>query len=232
MQKLSILLILLAAFLISCQTKVENLATNLNTNYVENIEKIEEIQPLISPTSKEAFNIHSKIGIVDVHSDRTGCLRTKNANLAEKTPISIIISLNEPPQKVLTATVEKKLEESCARYASETGDKNPGENFFYSLILTGNNTIEEDEIFDVGIAVIKPANQIEVQNNLANIDLNEDGKSEFFRRCTGFEGLHFTMWIGKPLKGKRIWHSFYYLDYDTKENCKKKDWKGVDDEAD
>ena len=96
-------------------------------------------------------------------------------------PISIIVSLNKPPQKVLLATVEKKLEKSCARYASETGDKNPGVNYYYSLILT-DNTIEDPET-GLGFAVIQPAKPIQVQNNLASIDLNEDGKPEFFDMC-------------------------------------------------
>src|SRR5215213_6803601 len=97
-----ILIILLAAILISCRTKAENLATNLNENSTET-------RPLVVPTptassaskAQSTSDIHSKIGIADVSSDQTGCLRTKNANLAEKTPVSIIILLDEPPQKVL-----------------------------------------------------------------------------------------------------------------------------------
>ncbi len=142
--------------------------------------------------------------------------------------VSIIISLDEFPQKVITATVEKKLSQSCARRASETGDKNPGKNYFYTLVLT-EKLPEEFFGFDVGIAVIEPPKPVQVQNNLASIDLNEDGKPEFFRSCGGFEGTHFTIWTGKPLKGKRIWHSFYYVDYDTVVTCKKKDWEGLED---
>ncbi|MGB7201108.1 MAG: hypothetical protein WBD16_02435 [Pyrinomonadaceae bacterium] len=232
MQKLPILLILFCWVLLSCQPKTPNATTTVNTNSIENVNKTEEIQTSISPTPvpNDTFDIHSKIGIADVRSEGSSCLRTKNANLLEKTPISIVISLDEPPQKVLTAAVEKKLEKSCARRASETGDNNPGEDFFYSLILT-ENSIEEIG-FDVGIAVIQPTKQIQVRNNLANVDLNEDGNPEFFRRCSGFEGMHFTIWTGNPLKGKRIWHSFYYLDYDTEVNCKKKDWEGTDEGAD
>jgi hypothetical protein len=182
--------------------------------------------PIVSPVPKAAFDIHSKIGIVDVRDEeRTSCLRTKNGDLAEKTPVSIIISLDEPPQKVLTATVSKKLKESCARYASESGDQNPGDNFFYSLDVIENT----DEIgFEVGIGIIQPSKPVQIQNKLASFDLDEDGKPEFFRSCSGYEGTHFTIWTGKPLKGKRIWHSFYYVDYDTEPNCKKKDWKGLE----
>lgn len=183
-----------------------------------------------TPKPKEKFDIHSKIGIVDVRSvdtvsDKPSCLRTKNGNLAEKTPVLVVISLDEPPQKILKAVVGKKLDSSCARHDSEDGDDNPGKNYFYTLEFT--EKLPEDIAFEVGIAVIEPAKPIRVQNNLASTDLNEDGKPEFFRSCGGYEGTHFTIWTGKPLKGKRIWHSFYYVDYDTVPTCTKKDWEGT-----
>jgi hypothetical protein len=219
-----ILMIVSAAFSAACQTKAKSPEMSFAKNFAR-VNALVTPTPIPARTPEPAFNIHSKIGIADVVSDGTGCLRTKNANLAEKTPVSIIISLAEPPQKVLTATVGKKLNESCARRASETGDRNLGENFFYTLNL---NEEETEEIgFEVGIAVIRTPKPIQVQNNLASVDLDEDGKPEFFRRCGGFEGIHFTIWTGTPLKGKRIWHSFYYLDYDTQENCNNKDWKGT-----
>jgi hypothetical protein len=227
MKKLSILLILSAAFFHSCQTKAESLVTNLNTSYLENIKQTKEIQPLISPTPKLTRDINSKVGIVDVDDNQTICFRTNNSNLTEKTPISIVTSLYELPQKVLTATVEKKLEKSCVSDDSDAGDSNPGEIFYYSLVLT-DKTIEKSEIL-IGIGVIQPPKEIQVQNNLAKIDLNGDGKLEFFRLCASNEGLHLTILTGKPLKGKRIWHYYYYLKYDTEADCKKRDWEKTED---
>ncbi len=189
---------------------------------------------LITPTPKPPSGINSKIGIVDVHSDGITCLRSKIGDLAGGTPVSIIISLSEPPQKVLFASVEKKLNKSCSRYASESGDRNPGENYFYSLKLSdgnnGNSDATNDPIFDVGIGVIGPVDQVKIQNKFATIDLNNDGKPEYFRECSGSEGMHFTIWTGKPLIGKLIWHSFYYVDYDTVPTCKKADRRSTDDE--
>lgn len=169
--------------------------------------------------------IQSSVGIVDGQKDKI-CLRTKNGNLKENTPVSIVTSLDESPQKVLNAKVEKKLEKSCARYASESTDKNPGENFYYKLSLL-EEVDEYQEVF--GIGVIKPKTPFQSQNNLVSIDLNGDGKTEFFRRCAGFEGTLFTIWTGEPLKGKQIWHSFYYVDYATEPNCKKEDNQDIND---
>lgn len=223
MKQLSSLLILSAALFVSCQTRAESPSAELEIDLMEKTSKIEESKLLILPTPgpKLKFDIHSKVGIVEIRGEEKSCLRTKNGNLAEKIPISIITFFDDLPQKVLTATVEKKLEESCARPASETGDKNPGENFFYSLIL--DETEGEEISYDLGIGIIQPTNPIQIQNKLAKTDLNGDGKPEFFRLCQGFEGFYFTIWTGQPLKGKKIWDSFFYVNYDTVPTCKKKD---------
>ena len=168
-------------------------------------------------------NIYSKVGTVDSKGQESICLQTKNANLVKNTPVSIVINLDEKPQKVLLAIVEKKLKESCLRHYAEGGDDASGKDYYYLLKLKKKLENEFETIF--GIGVIQPTKPIQVKNSLASIDLNEDGKLEYFRVCTSNEGGHFTIWTGKPLQGKRIWHSYYYVDYDTEPNCKKKDWQ-------
>lgn len=231
-----ITVILTVGFLVSCQAGTENGVLNQNTNQLATVRESNESQPLTTPTPLPPSGINSKIGIVDVHSDGITCLRSKIGDLAVGTPVSIIISLSEPPQRVLNASVEKKLDKSCSRHASESGDRNPGENYFYSIKLldanNGNTDATNDPIFDVGIGVIGPVDQVRIQNTFATIDLNNDGKPEYFRSCSGYEGMQFTIWAGKPLISKRIWHSFYYVDYDTVPTCKKADWQGSDDEND
>lgn len=46
-----------------------------------------------------------------------------------------------------------------------------------------------------------------------------------FRSCTSMEGIHFTIWRGEALTGKRLWHDYYYLGYDTEPACKDEDFK-------
>ena len=210
-------LILLNLFSISCRTKAEGVEVNSNSN--ETPEAKVEVSPTPTPELKSK-DINSKIGIVDGYIGNI-CFRTKNGNLAENTPVSIVTELYEPSQKVLNAKIEKRLKEACSRRSSESGDKNPGENFYYSLTLAGKEIDEYQEVF--GFGVIESAKPIKVQDKLASVDLNEDGKPEFFRLCQSFEGMLFAIWTGKPLKGKRIWDSFYYVDYDTVITCTKKD---------
>ena len=45
------------------------------------------------------------------------------------------------------------------------------------------------------------------------------------RGCTSSEGLHLTLWAGEPLKGKRLWHMYYYLGYDVEPTCQPADYQ-------
>lgn len=226
MKKTLTILILLSTFLISWQTKAEDIQTQSGEN-INEFTKV-GVQPhLILSAEPTRQDINSKIGIVDGDKDDI-CFRTKNGDLKENTPVSIITLPYESPQKVLNAKVKKKLEEKCSRRASETTDKNPGENFYYSLTLAEKITDKYLEVF--GIGIINPDKPVQIKGKLATIDLNNDGKDEFFRRCAGNEGILLAIWTGQPFKGKQIWHSFYYLDYDTEPNCKKKDSESIDDE--
>lgn len=56
-------------------------------------------------------------------------------------------------------------------------------------------------------------------------DLDGDGTLEHFRSCTSSEGIHLTVWAPPgPLVGKRVWHAYYYLGYDTQPSCKPADF--------
>ena len=223
MKKLTGAVLFLTLFAISCQMKSES----IEANSVREINKTSSIQTETLPTSKSnPQDINLKIGIVDGHIEKI-CFRTKNGNLAENTAISIVTSLDETPQKILSAKVGKKLKTSCSRRASESTDQNPGQNFYYLLTLIDKEVDEFQEVF--GFGLIEPETPLLVQNELASIDLNNDGKFEFFRTCYGFEGVLFAIWTEKPLKGKQIWHSFYYVDYATVPNCKKEDSNVTDD---
>ncbi len=166
-------------------------------------------------------HIYSKVGTVDSKGQDSICFQTKNANLTKNTPVSIVIRLDKKPQKVLLAIVEKKLKESCLRDHAGGGDDNEGKDHYYSLKLKKKRANKSEMIF--GIGVIQPTKAIQVKNNLASVDLNGDGRLEYFRSCTSNEGYNFTIWTGKPLQGKRIWLSYYYVDFGTEADCKKKD---------
>lgn len=211
--------ILSTLFVVSCQTKATNIEIKSDKINVES----SKVQIETSPTPKSNNqDINSKIGIVDVSENEIVCLRTKNADLIEDTPITIVGSVFEFPQKIILATVEKKLRLSCAFRSSEAGEDFE-KNSYYSLKLPR----EKFEGISLGFAIINPSKPAKVQNGLVSIDINEDGKAEYFRHCASYEGIHLTIWTGKPLKGKRIWHSYYYLVSDIQADCTAKETKEI-----
>lgn len=51
-------------------------------------------------------------------------------------------------------------------------------------------------------------------------DLDGDGKPEYFRSCLSSEGVHFTVWTGRPFEGRLRWHEYYSLGYDVEPDCR------------
>ncbi|MEP6911268.1 MAG: hypothetical protein ABI923_00855 [bacterium] len=155
-----------------------------------------------------SFNFNSQLGVVDVRSQGELCLTIPNANLSEGSRIQIVSPYR--PQSVVTAIVQRKLPNSCSR----NPDTNPNDSF-YSLKLV-NERLEPE---GVGIAIVGVRNGVRIANGLASVDLNGDGRREYFRVCTSHEGLHLTVWSGRPLRGVRRWHWYYYLGYDVVPSC-------------
>jgi hypothetical protein len=40
-----------------------------------------------------------------------------------------------------------------------------------------------------------------------------------YRSCTSSEGVHLTIWSGKPPASERRWHQYYYVGYDLEPDC-------------
>ena len=66
---------------------------------------------------------------------------------------------------------------------------------------------------------------IAVTGARSSLDLDGDGRAESFRQCASGEGLHLTVWSGAPLKGRRRWHRYVYLGYDTEPDCQPADYR-------
>ena len=163
------------------------------------------------------FSFDSQVGVVDRPAEGKLCLNISNPNLADGTEVSFI--LPHRPQRVAKATIEQKLASSC----SHDPTTNAGASF-YSLKLVGKG-VDLSEPMRPAIAVVGSATPVLLKHGIASADLDGDGRTEFFRICTSNEGNHLTVWTGKPLQGKRRWHSYYYLGYDVVPTCKRKDYQ-------
>jgi len=156
----------------------------------------------------KAFNFQSKVGVVDVNSSNDMCLTIPNANLADGDRVRIVSP--HKPQALAVAIIQKKVLGSC----SQNPDTSPTDSFYSLRVVSGRL-----EPGGVGVAVIGARVNFKVANGLAYVDLNGDGRKEYFRACTSQEGLHLTIWSGKPLRGVRRWHWYYYLGYDVEPSC-------------
>jgi len=77
---------------------------------------------------------------------------------------------------------------------------------------------------DLGFGIIEPPKLTSVQGGIFRADLNRDGSQESFRDCTSNEGVHLTIWSDEPLKSPRLWHAYYFLEYDVVPSCVEKDY--------
>ena len=157
-----------------------------------------------------AAYLRPKVGIVNSTPESKVCFSIENSKLKAGQQIRVVFV--DKPQSVSTAFIQKKTTTNCSSDISDFTHPS-----YYWV------RIEKHDVF-AGIGVV--GNQrIKVAKGVATTDLNGDGKKDYFRTCASNEGLHLTIWDGKPLIGKRIWHYYYYLTYDTQFDCKKKDYK-------
>jgi hypothetical protein len=166
----------------------------------------------------ERFNFNSRVGIVD--NDREGrlCLAIRNSRLTTGTEVVFIMP--HKPQDVAKAVISGKSANSCSR--SPIAENNAS---FYWLELARKKSVDLSTPISPAIAVVRPARPILVKRGTASGDIDGDGSAEFFRTCVYSDEIFLTVWTGKPLLGKRRWHSYYYLNYDAVPTCGKKDYR-------
>ena len=175
---------------------------------------------LLSSTSnalsiRTGLTFESQVGVVERFEDRF-CLAIRNTNLAEVHRIQII-TLNKP-QSVAEARIAKKLSTSCS-----TNPYPDPKDSFYSLKPTKGTV----ELNTISLAIVNYHGRFALNRGAVSADLNSDGRTEYFRKCTSNEGIHLTVWSGKPLVGKRRWHRYFYLPYGVVPSCNEKDYDGT-----
>ena len=164
----------------------------------------------------QQFDFQSQVGVVDVKPEGQLCLIINNPSLSNGASVNLIVLSNR--QWVTKASIKEKPDQSCSDNPDTVGAS------FYLLERDPkNNVLKLTERPAAAIAVVSSI-PVKVVHGRASLDLDKDGRQEFFRYCTSNEGLHLTVWTGKPLQGKRRWHFYYYLGYDVVPSCKRKDY--------
>ena len=164
-------------------------------------------------TSPAQTDFKSRVGVVDNNNGQL-CLILANPTVGVGQSVNLVMLSKQ--QRVVKARVKEKLDRSCAR--TDTTDES-----FYSVQLEREADIDSSDTGVPLMAVIS-TKPLTVTRGRARGDLDKDSRPEFFRYCASNEGLHFTVWTGQPLVGRRRWHFYYYLGYDIVPSCKRKDY--------
>jgi hypothetical protein len=164
------------------------------------------------------FDYATQIGIVDRNDDNQFRLEIKNPNLAAHDEV-VIIDPNEP-QKIARAAIDEKVSGSCTR----GGLNDSGGDCYKLRPISG-----EIDKMRGAFGIVKTTATFTNLKGRVSADLDNDRVAEHFRACTSMEGLHLTVWSGRPLKGKRQWHRYFALGYDVEPNCEEGDTNGIAD---
>lgn len=141
-----------------------------------------------------AWSFEQQIGLVT-----NGCLSIRNASLRPGSALRMVNPM--APQHATDGRIEGP-DQACAKAGT----------FGYRV------TKRAGSVPTIGIVGYSgPFHQV---GGVVSADLDRDGKSEHFRSCTSSEGVHFTVWTGKPLSGQLRWHEYHYLGYDVEPDCR------------
>lgn len=170
---------------------------------------------LQNPSSKsriKTFDFASQIGVASLNPAEQLCLRVKNSNLTVGEELTLVSFAT--PQAIFRAKIVEKLDQ-----AYSSGDVSGEDNNYYRVEVTKGKIDASPPL----IAIVKSDAQFLRSKSGVGVDLNRDGLLETFKSCASSEGLHLTVWSGKPLAGKRQWYTYYYLGYDMKGDCTRKE---------
>ena len=80
--------------------------------------------------------------------------------------------------------------------------------------------LEEVAESDVTVAVVV-VGSISTTSARGRVELKPEGADQTLTvsSCTSTEGLHLAVWLGRPVKGERLWHQYWYLGYDLEPTC-------------
>jgi hypothetical protein len=165
---------------------------------------------LTKGSSISRFDYASQIGVA-VCSGTDWCWLSIHNRTLRKGDVVAIVFPDKPQTLVVSHVVRPLTVKELSKFVQD--------NRYVDSGLTQWNYLLEPKMmptrpgWSIGIAVIKPKRKVTVVKGLATADLDGDGKLEYFRGCMSSEGEHLTVWTGEPLKGKRRFHAYLYLNY-------------------
>ena len=171
-------------------------------------------------TAPRPFDPKLDIGVVLAGGECSELL-IRNPELKPGDEILVVVLADDMPQKKLLAKIVGS--EGCPPRLSSIEE----------IVVGGDESapshyeirFEEGSDFVTGFAVVAENARVEIVKGLAHVIAHDRLRPLFFRTCSGHESFHMTVWDGKPLVGKRVWHSYMHLSYDTVPTCKPSEYR-------
>lgn len=161
----------------------------------------------------QTFNYKSNLGIA-IEKAGYACLYIRDSSLTPGQRVQFVTATT--PQTAGEAEIVMKADERCNSSGQEQPDL-----VHYSLKTTQGAFRRAAPAF----AIANFSRALTATGIGIVADLDGDGKPAYFRSCTSAEGVHLTVWKGKPLEGVRKWHYYYYLGFDVTSDCTEADTK-------
>jgi hypothetical protein len=172
------------------------------------------------------FNFETRLGVFDRVRQKGICLAIANSTLANGANVTLVSP--QRPQATARARITQRTNTTCSP-SPATSD---GLSFYLvKLVKSDRGFVRNDEPLSPGIAIVGAPLKFTPKAGTVSMDVDGDGRRDYFRTCTSNEGVHLTVWTGLPLKGKLRWRSAYYLGYDVVPTCKEGDYKKIRDAA-
>lgn len=149
-------------------------------------------------STPNAANYTPRIGVA-VNTGERICVAIRNASLTPNSAITIVIPAI--PQTFRQAEITGTSTSACpVTKELDTTVSN------YDIRLT-QGTLPK---LVPAIAVVGSPASFSIDNNMVRADLEQNGKRETFRSCSGSNGIYLSVWPGTPLSGAPLWRGYYY----------------------
>ena len=194
---------LASAFAISCQSSAV-------------IDANADVSGSMAMKLQRSSDPSSRLGVIARKQNGQLCFETSDRDLGPSDSLTIVNGGFLVPVGFVDAEIVAKDPSCRSEFVNTDSDS-----FEYYSIKTDRDS---DELH-AHVAIAKYSGTKQINDGSPQIDLDRDGQLESFRHCASYEGVHFTLWKGEPLKSERIWHRYFYLGYDTEFDCEPKDYE-------
>ena len=166
--------------------------------------------------SAQTFDYAKDIGLAVAQSGNTWCAILRDSALVPGTLVQLAwvpVPTTDDAPEVLAGVIRERLPKPCST------DLDYYQHHSYLLEVRGTSRMRSPYF-----VLARAAKPLAIKASSVVGDVDGDGVIESLRICTSHEGLHFTVWSGEPLKGKRRFHQYYHLDYDVEPTCTEADY--------